>query len=649
MKKIAVVALLLAAMVLLVSCGGGGGGGGGSGSKTTMKAKVELQLNPAKTAIPMPADPYLGAKATLKLPDGRSIKMTYLGNGEFEVEVTGIKDFQGGYVEFVIGSMTVKNLFGGIRVVDGVMDTGTGSHLSTFVTDLLMLWKDKDSPLDLAKMISNGTADFDVKMLKALLLEDDIPQGLKDAIADYLAVYNADNMDATAQEMQTMLTNLINPAKEEALTIVTGGGFTIPGTMTLTGTYNFADVEPWLYWNNWVTNSYYGNTGKITFDDDHSCSVSVSGRQYEMMLGEGNVPKNVSTRTEPFSADCSYYIDGEGRMTFVMKGEETEVVNFWVAKDGITFIAGGAKYFDEGENQDYRGMMLIGVKEASGMTKSSLNSTWRMGELSAGLFKPTNSALNVGAFTQGGTVTAEFDGVGGMTASMDQRSFYEAFTPASAGFATLVGTETDGGSISGDYSVTSKGALTLDFEDFSVTGHVGSGGNVFLLGTQVVFPETTTTEYSVQLMAGVRQVTTLNLSSVEGTYEIVSLQNGFEKPGATGTPVVSYIKGNRITATFDGSGGCNGTSNENVFKESYAGTPVSAPDLVSSEVFQHSFQCSYTLGEDAHLRIDLGNEVVDVGVVSPDGNVVIGARAYETVGANDLDYGIDMLFGVRTK
>jgi len=193
-------------------------------------------------------------------------------------------------------------------------------------------------------------------------------------------------------------------------------------------------------------------------------------------------------------------------------------------------------------------------------------------------------------------------------------------------------------------------ALTINSPDGTevVNGWASKDGNSVVIGGASQQNDSGGTDYEVQQTAGVKAATAATKSSLSGTYHLVGQTAGYwQSTDSTPTNVSEYLKGQVITAIFDGNGGCSVSGSGKYFNRGMFGTGA----VNDSDNSFNTTSCSYTVAPNGLFTLTLplttgGTEKI-TGWASADGNVVIVGGASQNSGPDGKDYEVAKTLGVK--
>jgi hypothetical protein len=279
---------------------------------------------------------------------------------------------------------------------------------------------------------------------------------------------------------------------------------------SVAGTYRLVGQESgfWQSQNgntSYVSKNTSGNNIVAVFDGNGGCTVNMTGKSFSISGGQNGETVNVENLQDNVT-DCTYSVSSAGILKITMAGG-AETVTGWVSADGNAALVGGTGQDTDTEGKGFWTDQNFGVREGSAMDTSSIAGTYRLtgSELS---FQQSNSlgGSSVSEGISGNDVTISFDGTGGCNLSFSRKS-YEKVRDHNGNYVINVGTDGPQ-TLSCSYSVQPEGAFTLNIAtgdgNETVSGRVSRDGNAVVMGGANQRTEEWGTEFTSELMIGVK-------------------------------------------------------------------------------------------------------------------------------------------------
>jgi hypothetical protein len=201
------------------------------------------------------------------------------------------------------------------------------------------------------------------------------------------------------------------------------------------------------------------------------------------------------------------------------------------------------------------------------------------------------------------------------------------------------------------YTVDSTGAaaITLDGSEVISDWQVSEDGKTLLrLGTYSSLTSGNGTNYTSQILVGVKVGSGLSETSLSGTYKIGELDNSFSKSASSA--VSNIFGGNNIIASFDGNGTCSVSSSWMQFESGYASAqPIGYDRVALTSGTNSPVTCTYTVDSTGAAAIALdGSEVISGWQVSEDGKTLLRLGTYSSLtSGNGTNYTSQILVGTK--
>ncbi len=250
-----------------------------------------------------------------------------------------------------------------------------------------------------------------------------------------------------------------------------GSGFT---ETSLNGTYVISEFESGFhggvedYWGS--TDEQYWIKTEITFNG--TGGFTLSGHEYKINreIGEtGSPPSNQFTTTDndqSISDFGTYTVSGDGVVTLNFNSGDTGTA--YVGEGGKTVIFGWVE-FDNDDRNCCMGFGM-GVKRGSGFTNASVKGTYGIGLFESDFYGGDTSYWGA---NDGQTLDKDkftFDGAGNFRVVYDEYEMERNIgeVPGGGGYSnkfTTTYSEELNGSVTGTYTVSPDGVMTLNFSD----------------------------------------------------------------------------------------------------------------------------------------------------------------------------------------
>jgi hypothetical protein len=280
------------------------------------------------------------------------------------------------------------------------------------------------------------------------------------------------------------------------------------------------------------------------------------------------------------------------------------------------------------------------VKQGSGMSNASMSGNY--GVVSTYLIVSTDNDEVVAGSSTG---ILNFDGSGSLTAATN--AFVESDVKRNFDVFPQVDlereTESDPDAIDGDYSVTSTGELSLDFDvDDSISAILSSDGNFFASVTPYTEGDLVITESEQELIMGVKLGDTAP-ALANNSYKLFLLLTGFDAGGGTEIFTLSAnsllsidAAGTAATLNGDGFGLYRGSDVAEV--EAFNDSGDDPLNLVVSS--QASGEVSFNMETD--------EEILELeGYASADGSMLVLSVSGQDAEENDEYYDVGVILAIK--
>lgn len=423
----------------------------------------------------------------------------------------------------------------------------------------------------------------------------------------------------------------------------------------LQGTYQLVGDESsfWKQTGNTNINEPIGaNKITATFDGKGGCKLTVTGASYTETILPSNGSESVNVDPHGSPSGCTYTVGQDGAFTLnITTPDGPETIGGWASTDGNVAIIGG---FEQTSGSDWKqstANTISGVKSGSGISKTTAAGTYHLINRESSLWKSVpqqDGKTYVFDHYAGNRLSVTLGATGSCSIKENGIEFRKQVDNVGNEYVDIdTWTEMPH---TCSYTISSNGTFTLTIVDadgtFKVTGWSSADGNAIVMGGADQRTESEGTAYSAEHIFGVREGSSMNAASVNGTYRIIGSDFSFHKSIFNGKGYVNRVlSGRHVTATFDGAGGCTLSYNGQGYYKSFE----NGSWVVKTESDAGTMSaCSYTVAPDGAFTLNLtsqnGNDTVN-GRVSADGSTVL-------MGGPDQDgddYTVTLMVGTKVK
>jgi len=305
---------------------------------------------------------------------------------------------------------------------------------------------------------------------------------------------------------------------------------------------------------------------------------------------------------------------------------------------------------------------LLGVvcapHAAAAMDVTSLNGSYKIGELSNTLFKQPFEAP-VYSVVGGNDIQVTFNGNGSCSLTYYWKEFDEAF--AGEGPYTLYNSINIYGDLaptaatSCSYTVDPEGAVTVSVGtaegSMTISGwNVSANGETLLKSD--VFSEPNNgpyTRHTARIMAGIKLGSGKNNAALAGRYVIAETDTTLYLPA--GSTVRTRLGGDNIQADFDGAGNCAINAAWKEYEENYSGGQTSPLyDQVSEFIDPPwtSTSCTYSVADDGAMTLIIdGTDIIGGWHLSTNGNVLLKSSVATETYEQGTGYSAKIFVGIK--